>query len=73
VSKWQGNDNADAHSISLSVEINVKRLLMEECVAQAVLSLRELADRIERGELVRCLPEETDDVDWQADATAKPP
>jgi hypothetical protein len=48
---------------------------MEECVAQTVLSLRELADRIERGEesgkisdkngkeigWFDCLPEEIDD------------
>jgi hypothetical protein len=47
---WEGHEDAHAHSISLSVEINVELPLMEECVAQTVLSLREVADRIERGE-----------------------
>ncbi|RWD26778.1 MAG: hypothetical protein EOS34_32625 [Mesorhizobium sp.] len=40
----------EGHAISLTVEINVELPLMEECVAQTVLSLREVADRIERGE-----------------------
>ena len=40
----------EGHAISLSVEINVELPLMEECVAQTVLSLRDVADRIERGE-----------------------
>lgn len=76
MSTWEGNDDADAHEISLSVEINVRRLLMEECVAQTVQSLRELADRIERGEEMGrifdkdgeeigwfdCLPEEADEI-----------
>lgn len=47
---WAGNEDANGHIISLSVEIGVKAPLMEECVAQTVRSLRELADRIERGE-----------------------
>lgn len=47
---WAGNEDADAHTISLSVEFGVKAPLMEECVAQTVRSLREIADRIERGE-----------------------
>lgn len=47
---WEANDDADACTISLSVELNVELPLMEECVAQTVLSLRELADRIEKGE-----------------------
>ena len=73
---WQGNDDAQGHAISLSVEINVESPLMEECVAQTVRSLRELADRIERGEEMGkifdkdrkeigsfdCLPEETDEI-----------
>lgn len=40
----------EGHAISLTVEINPELPLMEECVAQTVLSLREVADRIERGE-----------------------
>ncbi|MHC2258289.1 hypothetical protein [Sinorhizobium meliloti] len=75
-STWAGNEDADAHTISLSVEIGVKAPLMEECVAQTVRSLREIADRIERGEEMGkildkdgeeigwfdCLPEETDEI-----------
>ncbi|MER8912247.1 hypothetical protein NKI32_00175 [Mesorhizobium sp. M0761] len=40
----------EGHAISLTVEINIERPLMEECLAQTVLSLREVADRLERGE-----------------------
>lgn len=47
---WEANDDADACSISLSVEISVELPLMEECVAQTVVSLRQIADRIEQGE-----------------------
>jgi hypothetical protein len=47
---WEGHKDATAHSISLTVEINVELPLLEECVAQTVLSLRQVADRIERGE-----------------------
>jgi hypothetical protein len=73
---WQGNDDAQGHTISLSVEISIESPLMEECVAQTVRSLRELADRIERGEEMGkifdkdgeeigwfdCLPEETEEI-----------
>lgn len=75
MTNWSANDDAEACSISLTVEINVQLPLMEECVAQTVVSLRELADRIERGEengQIRnkdgkeigwfdCLPEEMND------------
>ncbi|MER9277635.1 hypothetical protein [Mesorhizobium sp. M0522] len=40
----------EGHAISLTVEINVELPLMEECLAQTVLSLREVADRLEQGE-----------------------
>ena len=40
----------EGHAILLTVEMNVELPLMEECVAQIVFSLREVADRIERGE-----------------------
>ena len=75
MSNWEANDDPEACSISLSVEINVELPLMEECVAQTVASLRELANRIERGEengkildkdgkeigSFDCLPEEIDE------------
>jgi len=39
----------DAHSIFLAVEIQLEQHLMEECVAQAAHSLREVASRLEQG------------------------
>ncbi|MDW9972820.1 hypothetical protein GOB98_22840 [Sinorhizobium meliloti] len=48
--RWEGHPDAQAHSISLSLEINVQLPLMEECVTQTVILLREVADRLERGE-----------------------
>lgn len=48
---WLMNDNATEGSINLMLEIEVERRpLLEECVAQAVYSLREVAARIEAGE-----------------------
>ncbi len=46
----EGDDRLNMHSISLSIEMNVVTLLIEECVAQTARSLRELAERIERGD-----------------------
>ena len=40
----------EGHAISPTIEINVELPLMEECLAQTVRSLREVADRLERGE-----------------------
>lgn len=50
MSQWESDDEVEGHSISLTVEVNVERKLMEECVAQVVASLRGVADRIEMGE-----------------------
>lgn len=38
-----GNEDAGGYIIALSIEISVVSPLMEECVAQTVRSLRELA------------------------------
>lgn len=40
----------DAHSIFLTVEIQFEQYLIEECIAQAAHSLREVASRLEKGE-----------------------
>lgn len=62
---WEANDDADACSIALSVEINVELPLMEECVAQTVASLRELANRVERGEeMGKILDKDSKEIGW---------
>jgi len=65
-SGYQSSD-PDAHSIFLTVEIQFEQHLIEECVAQAAHSLREVASRLEKGE------EEGDILDKDGEEIGKRP
>jgi hypothetical protein len=52
MANWCQITRARVGSIALSVEIEIEGPTLAECVAQTVQSLREVADRIESGEVM---------------------
>jgi hypothetical protein len=65
MAEWERDEDADTHSISLTVEINVELALLEDCVALTAASLREVADRIEEGEESgKILDDDGNEIGW---------